>query len=98
MLDKVVMSFLVMFAVTPVPTGIGWQKDKTVVVSFVQNPNSPEHCGVAPEGMTILGCVNEIGGDHITLPNPCLFRNHDAYARLACHELGHTNWWRHEYR
>lgn len=27
------------------------------------------------------------------LPNPCQYPQSDAYARLACHELGHINGW-----
>jgi hypothetical protein len=35
-----------------------------------------------------VGCT--VGGT-IYLPNPCRWR--DAYATLACHELGHVNGW-----
>jgi hypothetical protein len=27
------------------------------------------------------------------LPNPCVYPQTDAYARLACHEMGHANGW-----
>jgi hypothetical protein len=27
------------------------------------------------------------------LPNPCTYPSTDAYARLACHEMGHANGW-----
>lgn len=27
------------------------------------------------------------------LPNPCTYPQTDAYARLACHEMGHANGW-----
>lgn len=87
-----------MLAMAPTPSGQGWQKDNTVVVSFVQNPNTVENCGVAPPGYINMACVDEIGGKHMILPNPCMYKDTDAYARVACHELAHTNYWRHEYK
>lgn len=98
MLDKVVMVFLVMFAAAPVPTGLGWQKDNTVTVHFVQDANTPETCGKAPEGYINLACVTDIGKSEMYVMNPCLFKDRDPYARTLCHELGHTHGWRHEYR
>lgn len=96
MLDNVILYFLSLFALVPVPSGPGWHKDNTVTVSFVQDPN--EVCGPASPGMIILACVDKIGGKKMVLPNPCPYRDKDVYARLVCHELGHTNYWRHEYR
>lgn len=95
MTAKMIMMLLSFYSSAPVPTGQGWQKDNNVTVSFVQDPNTV--CGPI-EGWTIFACVDEIGGNHMTLPNPCPFKDYDAYARLACHELGHTNYWRHEYK
>lgn len=87
-----------MLALAPTPSGVGWQHDNTVEVAFVQNPNAAENCGVAPEGYVNMACVNDIGGKKMILPNPCMYKDVDAYARVACHELAHTNYWRHEYR
>jgi hypothetical protein len=32
-------------------------------------------------------------GNNIHLPNPCVYPKTDAYARIACHEMGHKNGW-----
>lgn len=31
----------------------------------------------------------------IVMPNPCLYRESDAYAAVLCHELAHANGWEH---
>ena len=91
------MKFLLMFGMVAVPSGVGWQKDNTVEVSFVADPNAV--CGPHPiPCWVILACVDEIGGKKMVLPNPCLYKDKDNYARLVCHELAHTNHWRHEYK
>jgi hypothetical protein len=82
----------------PIPSGVGWQKDNIVMVAFVSDPGTA--CSQllgGPPNPFVLACVDDIGGRKVVLPNPCLIKN-EHYARLACHELGHTNGWRHEYR
>lgn len=98
MIEKIVLAFLAMFAASPVPTRIGWQKDNTVIVHFVADPNTIDTAcgGPLPQGI-ILACVNRIGGDQMMVPNPCVYKDYDPYARMLCHELAHTNFWRHEY-
>ncbi len=89
---------LIMTFLAPIPSGAGWQKDNIVVVSFTSNPG--EACAALLGGKpddSILACVDDIGGRKMVLPNPCLIKN-EHYARIACHELGHTNGWRHEYK
>jgi hypothetical protein len=89
---------LIMTFLAPIPSGVGWQKDNIAVVAFVSNPG--EACANLLGGIpdpSVLACVDDIGGKKIILPNPCLIKD-EHYARIACHELGHTNGWRHEYR
>jgi hypothetical protein len=91
---------LVMGWLAPIPSGVGWQKDNTAVVSFTSDPQTD--CAILhnerPEDNEgVVACVNDIRGDKMILPNPCLFKT-EHYARVACHELGHINGWRHEYR
>jgi hypothetical protein len=89
---------LIMGFMAPIPSGVGWQEDNVVTVAFVSNPS--EACGrlhgIEPQ-YGVVACVDDIGGKKVILPNPCLIKN-ERYARIACHELGHTNGWRHEYR
>ncbi len=99
MIKEMIMAFLAMFASAPTASGPGWEKNTTVTVSFISPADMDLACGwLPPPGMTTLACVDKIGGKHVYLPNPCLFKDHDAYARLACHEMAHTNYWRHEYK
>lgn len=97
----IVARFLMMFMTAPIPSGIGWHHDTTVIVSFVEDPDktcSDMHSIPPHPDSIIMACVNDIGGKHVILPNPCKYAEKDAYARLACHEMSHTNGWRHEYR
>ena len=97
MIKELIMVFLAMFAAAPTPSGPGWEKDATAVVSFIHPSQMADACGGVTPGRVVLACVDDIGGKHMYLPNPCLFKEHDAYARLVCHEMAHTNHWRHEY-
>lgn len=99
MLDSVIMFFLSLFAETPLPSGLGWRQDNTVEITFVSNPHQiNEMCGPALPGYIILACVDKIGGKRMVAPNPCVYADKEHYAKVLCHELGHTNYWRHEYR
>jgi hypothetical protein len=92
-LVALIFSFL-----APIPSGVGWQQDNVVVVAFTSNPSVV--CNKLLGGdynSDVMGCVDDIGGKRMVLPNPCLIKN-EHYARIACHELGHTNGWRHEYK
>lgn len=40
---------------------------------------------------TIIAC-SEVNGSRMIIPNPCAHKE-ESYARLLCHELGHTNGW-----
>lgn len=64
--------------------------NKTVSVEFVNNANTKDNCGVASKGR-FVACAS-VGGIQMILPNPCLYTD-DNYARMVCHELGHTNGW-----
>lgn len=47
--------------------------------------------GTDNDGGTIMAC-SEVNGNWTLLPHPCLYPD-DMYARLVCHELGHTSGW-----
>lgn len=64
--------------------------NKIVIVKFVDDANTKKNCGVASEGH-IVACSG-IGQDWMILPNACQFKD-DPYARVVCHELGHSNGW-----
>lgn len=43
------------------------------------------------KGYQIYACA-KVGGNWVIMPNPCP-HTQESYARLLCHELGHTNGW-----
>jgi hypothetical protein len=91
-----ILKFLSMFLMAPVSAVPENHADNTVIVRFVTDPEEINQlCGPPPPGYIIMACVDKIGGHVMTVPNPCVYKDHDAYARLLCHELGHTNGWRH---
>lgn len=75
---------------------IQYQGNSVSVLQTVDNPNTEENCGKAPEGSVILACTHtdkKAGVSTVTMPNPCLFADTEFYAKLLCHELGHVNGW-----
>lgn len=52
-------------------------------------------CGGVETVATVFACsYHNTNGTWITiLPNPCLVARSEDYARLACHEKGHTLGW-----
>ena len=53
------------------------------------------YCGTSPDPtLTIVACY--FPDQKITfLPNPCNLGDREIYAKIACHEAGHRNGWRH---
>ena len=47
--------------------------------------------GSLPTEVQIFAC-SSIGGDKLIMPDPCL-HTEESYARLLCHELGHSKGW-----
>ena len=43
------------------------------------------------KGYQIFACA-KVGGPWIIMPDPCRYKD-ESYARLMCHELGHTKGW-----
>lgn len=76
-----------------------YQGDNIAVVGFFHPRQIDGICraGGPYDGRIIYGCTEilEEGRAIIVLPNPCFYQ-HESYARLTCHELGHVNGWRHE--
>lgn len=72
--------------------------DRPVVMLFADPAEVNEACGTSP-GYVTLACTVD-GRQPVTLmPNPCLYQ-HEYYAKLLCHELGHVSrrglpGWRH---
>lgn len=64
-----------------------YQGDNSATVVFTTEAEVQRQCPMQPPRFA-LGCT--VGGT-IYLPNPCRWR--DAYATLACHELGHVSGW-----
>lgn len=64
--------------------------DTQVPVIFTSNVE--DICGEADPGYVVLGCAI---GNLIILPNPCLVASYreEGFARLVCHEMGHTSGW-----
>lgn len=81
----------------PVPLELKYRGDATVMVSFVDASEVDAACGTSGPMARTIACVNDIGGNHIYLPNPCNqeFQGED-YASVICHEKGHILGWRHE--
>lgn len=47
-------------------------------------------CGIVKAAKGSIACAG-VGSDWAIMPNPCTWR--DPYARMMCHELGHSNGW-----
>jgi hypothetical protein len=68
---------------------IQYTADNTATVLFATDVNAS--CGANPKGGILEACQS---GPRITLPNPCNGKfQHETFARLTCHELGHLNGW-----
>jgi hypothetical protein len=61
-----------------------------VTIQFAGQDTIDKICGKAPCNLITLGCQTP---KKIILPNPCKYGSKDAFAELACHELGHLNGW-----
>lgn len=70
-----------------------YQSDGGAVTLYVSQTSLYRLCGVKPaEGMRLYGCVRR--DRMMVLLNPCGPEfSSEVYARIACHELGHTNGW-----
>lgn len=79
-----------MLGVAPLPQP-EYRGNNKVVVTFVTDANTKAACGEAPKDWYIIACAG-VNKHRMILPNPCQFKD-DAYARVVCHELGHTNGW-----
>ncbi len=65
-----------------------YRGDAKVQVRFTKHAEPLCRIIKAPAGS--IACA-PVGGDLIIAPNPCAWR--DPYAKLMCHELGHSNSW-----
>lgn len=77
------------------PPPVRFQGDGAAVVAFVHPSRINETCGTdpMPKPYIRIACAGSKNGTPaIVLPNPCLFTN-EAFALVACHELGHINRW-----
>lgn len=74
-----------------------FQQPTTVVIMLTDQAGIDKDCGKqSDKNFTTLGCVDTKGLLH--LPNPCKYKeykNPNSYARLLCHEVGHTEGWHH---
>jgi hypothetical protein len=65
-----------------------YRRDVTATVEFVAPELVASRCLIRGSGILANACADQ---SRITLPNPCAFS--DAYAKIACHEMGHANGW-----
>jgi hypothetical protein len=76
---------------------VKYQGNTAAIVVTIDNPNSKNTCGVAPEGYVTLACAfKKKGAPIVLMPNPCRYpeaADELSYAHLLCHELGHVNGW-----
>lgn len=75
---------------------VKFQGNTYAVIVTVDDPNTKDTCGVAPEGYHFMACEfkdDKSGMPIILIPNPCKYDAIDPYAHLLCHELGHVNGW-----
>lgn len=70
-----------------------FQGDGVAVVLFVSDVR--QYCNSdVPPGYTLIACAKRVDDTPvIVMPNPCPLGEYEFYARIACHELGHTNLW-----
>lgn len=80
----------------PVPLEGRYRGNAVAIVQFVDPASVDRTCGTIP-GKRVVACVERIGGNRMTLPNPCNveFQGED-YASVVCHEKGHVLGWHHE--
>jgi hypothetical protein len=74
-----------------------YQKETSVWVQTMSRAELDEKCGTAPPGYVILAC-GKVGQPYIYMPNPCGYPEASdtrSYAHLMCHEIAHTEGWRH---
>lgn len=67
---------------------VRYQGDAAVAAIFVSDLRP--YCGNAPPGYQILGCAI---GQYIFMPSPCPSAATQQYAKILCHEIGHTKGW-----
>lgn len=66
-----------------------YRGDARVTVSFTRH--AEVLCRIIKAKPGSVACAL-IGGELIIAPNPCDWKS-DAYARMMCHEIGHTHGW-----
>lgn len=72
-----------------------YRGDALAMTVYVGDVERPTLCGKSEHrGLTTLACTFR-RKRLVVMPNPCRYARHEFYARLACHELGHINGWRH---
>jgi hypothetical protein len=71
-----------------------YQHDGSAAATLFTNQTNVDNlCGKAPKGKITVACVDQ-DDRTLVLPNPCgAGWAGDAYAKTACHELGHLNGW-----
>lgn len=93
-------------AAAPVPTGIGtvnyagppparFIQEAAVAVLFVAPGNITRYCGEAPVGLVKIACTITFknGNKVVIMPHPVVAMEHEQYALILAHELGHVASW-----
>lgn len=72
-----------------------FQGDSVSVVVFTSQAGIEEYCGKATPGFVMIACHREAknGASIIFMPNPCPVGELDYYAKIMCHENGHSLGW-----
>ena len=88
---KPLIAILAASAVSSAAPPVQYQGDASAYVHFVRDVAAT--CPIkAPAGYTLKGCHQRLGGQSILiLPHPCAYPG--EFARIVCHEIGHTNGW-----
>lgn len=84
--------------VQPAPPEFWSPPDRPVLLMFGSPAVVNQVCGATP-GYITLACTVDTAVPRTLMPNPCMYQ-HEYYAKLLCHEMGHVSrqgqpGWRH---
>lgn len=86
-----------------VPASQLWPPDEFMgnnasIVIFTDREGIEQACGSPPEGMVRIACQGTTaeGVSMIAIANPCLFPRDEFFAGIMCHELAHSNGFKHD--
>lgn len=74
-----------------------YQGNTVVTVHTMSHRDINKQCGDDIGGTITLAC-GDINGHDVYVPNPCTYpevADKNSYAHLLCHEIAHTEGWRH---